>query len=349
MQHVDDLEKGFEFDLKSIIEGALFASGKPLSLKQLQALFGEMPPSTDLLEQILAELTEDYRERGIQLQQVASGYRFQVSQSIAGWVGRLWEEKPVRYSRAILETLVLIAYRQPITRGEIEDVRGVAVSSHIIKTLLEREWVRVVGHKEVPGRPAMYATTREFLDYFNLSNLEDLPSLPEIQGILDGERPLASDARAAADTESVDGSNSSQGEIEEPKQQTLGTLPQGSGSPEVAQEESTAEDQAVEDQAAAEQQVAIEQGVTDQGDTEQAGADQDELTAEQAVTADEDAIDGPVDALQDDQSGIDTDQISVSIEPADDIQEVDGLDTVEPNSKSLFEPSIEEDLVGKDN
>ena len=333
MQHVDDLEKGFEFDLKSIIEGALFASGKPLSLKQLQALFGEMPPSTDLLEQILAELTEDYRERGIQLQQVASGYRFQVSQSIAGWVGRLWEEKPVRYSRAILETLVLIAYRQPITRGEIEDVRGVAVSSHIIQTLLEREWVRVVGHKEVPGRPAMYATTREFLDYFNLSNLEDLPSLPEIQGILDGERPLASDARAAADSESVEGGGP-QGEIEEPKQQTLGTLPQGSGSPEVAQDEPMAEDQAT-----AEQQVAVEQGVTEQG----------ELTGEQAVTADEDATDGAVDALQDDQPDIDSDQISVSIEPVDDTQEVDGLDAVEPNSKSLFEPSIEEDLVGKDN
>ena len=175
---------GFDFDLKAIIEGALFAAGKTLSIKQLQALFGEeAPPEAERIEAILIELEQEYEGRGVVLTRVASGYRFQANRSVGLWVSRLWEEKPARYSRALLETLALIAYRQPVTRGEIEDVRGVSVSSHIIKTLLEREWVRVVGHKEVPGRPAMYATTRAFLDYFNLSNLDELPSLPEIQAL----------------------------------------------------------------------------------------------------------------------------------------------------------------------
>ena len=140
--------------------------------------------------------------------QVASGYRFQVRQDLAAWVGRLWQERPARYSRALMETLSLIAYRQPITRGEIEEIRGVAVSTNIIKTLLEREWVRVVGHRDVPGRPAMYATTRQFLDYFNLKSLDQLPPLAEIKELdnLSGELALevpeqASDADAALDGE----------------------------------------------------------------------------------------------------------------------------------------------------
>ncbi len=179
----NDLD-GFELDLKAILEGALFAAGKPMSIKQLQALFGEdAAPEAEYLEALLSEITEDFRGRGVVLTKVASGYRFQVNQSVGQWVSRLWEEKPARYSRALLETLALVAYRQPVTRGEIEEVRGVSVSSHIMKTLLEREWVRVVGHKDVPGRPAMYATTRLFLDYFNLSNLDELPSLPDIQSL----------------------------------------------------------------------------------------------------------------------------------------------------------------------
>lgn len=179
--------------LKRILEGALLAAGQPLEIKQLADLFeGDDVPDTIELQDALLDIQRDCEGRGYTLKRVASGYRFQVVDDMAPWVGRLWEEKPQRYSRAMLETLALIAYRQPITRGDIEDIRGVAVSSHIIKTLQEREWVRVVGHKDVPGRPAMYATTRKFLDYFNLSNLDELPSLAEIADLdsLNGELEL---------------------------------------------------------------------------------------------------------------------------------------------------------------
>ena len=140
-------------------------------------------PSRDDIRKVLKELEEDYKDRGFELKQVASGYRIQVGQDYADWVGRLWEEKPARYSRALLETIALIAYRQPITRGEIEEVRGVSVSSNIIKTLMEREWIKVLGHKDVPGKPALYGTTRAFLDYFNLKSLDELPSLAEIRDL----------------------------------------------------------------------------------------------------------------------------------------------------------------------
>ena len=168
--------------IKKIVEGALFASAKPMTLEKLAAIFfDEERPTKDQFKTVLALIEEDYAERGVMLQQVASGYRFQVREEVGEWVSRLWEEKPARYSRALLETLALIAYRQPITRGEIEEIRGVSVSSHIMKTLLERDWVRIVGHRDVPGRPAMYATTRDFLDYFNLKSLEELPALSEIR------------------------------------------------------------------------------------------------------------------------------------------------------------------------
>lgn len=168
--------------LKSIVEGALFAAGAPLTLEQLQSLFGEdeRPERADLLS-ALAELAEDSAGRGIEIVEVAGGYRVQVRASVAPWVARLWDEKPARYSRALLETMALIAYRQPVTRGEIEEIRGVAVTTQIIKTLSEREWIRVVGHRDVPGRPALYATTRRFLDYFGLRSLNQLPPLSEIR------------------------------------------------------------------------------------------------------------------------------------------------------------------------
>lgn len=170
--------------LEHIVEGALLAAGKPLLLVDIGALFEDQErPSSDALRTALAAIGERYAGRGFELREVASGYRFQVVQNVAPWIARLWEEKPQRYSRALLETLSLIAYRQPITRGDIEDIRGVAVASNIMKTLLEREWVRIVGHKDVPGRPAMFATTRKFLDYFNLKNLEDLPALSEIRDL----------------------------------------------------------------------------------------------------------------------------------------------------------------------
>ncbi len=169
---------------KHVIEAVLLASGKPMTLEQLLGLFGDGErPERSQLREVIAELRDDYAERGIELVEVASGYRIQVKQSMEPWVSRLTEEKPARYSRALLETLALIAYRQPITRGEIEDIRGVSVSSSIVKTLQEREWVRVVGHRDVPGRPAMYGTTRRFLDYFNLKGLDDLPTLMELRDI----------------------------------------------------------------------------------------------------------------------------------------------------------------------
>lgn len=168
--------------LKSIVEGALFAAGGPLTLEQIQSLFGEDEcPERAEVASALTELIRDYGGRGIEIVEVAGGYRVQVRASVASWVARLWEEKPARYSRALLETLALIAYRQPITRGEIEDIRGVAVTTQIVKTLIEREWIRVVGHRDVPGRPALYATTRRFLDYFGLRSLNDLPPLSEIR------------------------------------------------------------------------------------------------------------------------------------------------------------------------
>jgi len=167
--------------LSRILEGALFASDKPLSLEQLQALFPEeQQPEKKMLRDALTQLQVDYEKRGIELKELGTGFQFQVRPDLSQWVSRLWEERPPRYSRALLETLALVAYRQPITRGEIEEVRGVVVSTNIMKTLLEREWVRVVGHKDAPGQPAIYATTKEFLDYFGLRRLEDLPPLSEL-------------------------------------------------------------------------------------------------------------------------------------------------------------------------
>ncbi len=166
-----------------VIEAALLASEQPLTVERLQALFGADEADRQTLRDALAQLEEDCRERGYELKQVASGYRFQVRQELSPWISRMWEERPPRYSRALMETLALIAYRQPVTRGDIEEVRGVAVGSNIVRTLLEREWVRVVGYKEVPGRPAMYATTKAFLDYFNLKSLDELPPLAEIRAL----------------------------------------------------------------------------------------------------------------------------------------------------------------------
>jgi segregation and condensation protein B len=179
--------------LKHIIEAALLAAGRPLDVDSLAALFDESgAPDRAALGAALDDLVADYEGRGIEVREVASGWRIQVRASYSPWVSRLWEEKPGRYSRALMETLAIIAYRQPITRGEIEDIRGVAVSTNIVKTLLEREWVRVVGQRDVPGRPSLYATTRHFLDYFGLRSLDELPTLAELKDMdsLDGELAL---------------------------------------------------------------------------------------------------------------------------------------------------------------
>lgn len=171
--------------LKPILEGAILAAGEPLTLDRMLALFVDdyNAPNKVRLKEALAALQSDCVSRGYELVEVASGWRFQVRNEYATWVNRLWDEKPQKYSRALLETLALIAYRQPLTRGDIEEVRGVTVSSQTIKTLSERDWVKVIGHRDVPGRPALYATTRHFLDYFNLKSLEELPSLGELKDI----------------------------------------------------------------------------------------------------------------------------------------------------------------------
>lgn len=170
--------------LRNIVEALLLAAPKPLDAEQIRAVFDEEErPSRASVEHVLSLIAAGCEDHGFELKRVASGYRFQVREEFAPWVARLWEERPQRYSRAMLETLALVAYRQPITRGEIEEIRGVTVSSNIVRTLLEREWIRVVGHRDVPGRPALYGTTRQFLDYFNLSSLDQLPPLSEVRDI----------------------------------------------------------------------------------------------------------------------------------------------------------------------
>jgi len=168
-------------NLKNIVEAAMLAAGNPLTIDQLRALFGEQdPPEKQDIRGILQELKEDYEGRGIEIREVASGFRIQVRQEMSQWLGKLWEERPPRYSRALMETLAIIAYRQPVTRGDVEEIRGVSVTTNIIRTLLERNWIKVVGHRDVPGKPAMFGSTREFLDYFSLKKLDDLPPLAEL-------------------------------------------------------------------------------------------------------------------------------------------------------------------------
>lgn len=168
--------------VKMIVEGLLLAAGRPLTLDNITAVFSDdEKPDRKELKAVMDAISADCDDRGFELKEVASGFRFQVKQDLSEWVAKLWEEKPPRYTRALLETLALIAYRQPITRGDIEEIRGVAVSPNIIRTLLDREWVRVVGHRDVPGRPAMFATTKQFLDYFDLKSLQELPPLSEIK------------------------------------------------------------------------------------------------------------------------------------------------------------------------
>ncbi|WP_409476706.1 SMC-Scp complex subunit ScpB [Stenotrophomonas sp. Y-13] len=187
--------------INRIVEGALLASSQPLTLAQLQELFPEdQPAPPGSVERALELLREDCQGRGVELVEVASGFRYQITREVHGWVSRLWTERKTRYTRATLETLALIAYRQPITRGEIEQVRGVAVSSNIIQALEEREWIRVVGHRDVPGKPALFGTTRAFLDYFGLKRLDELPPLSELRDIgeLEPQLPLGDDGQLAA-------------------------------------------------------------------------------------------------------------------------------------------------------
>jgi len=205
-------------ELAPLLEAFLLASGKPQSLERLYELFEEGErPEPPVFKKALSLLAKSCEGRAFELKEVASGYRLQIREKFSPWVGRLWEERPQRYSRALLETMALIAYRQPITRGEIEDVRGVAVNTNIVKTLIEREWIRIVGYRDVPGKPAMFATTKAFLDHFNLKNLEDLPPLAELremeaEPVLDfDDAPVPQGVQEQADPS---------GEPEEPKEET---------------------------------------------------------------------------------------------------------------------------------
>jgi len=198
-----------EQHIKNILEAILMSAGKPISSEKLLKHFDdeESRPSITTIRKLIQELQADCNGRGIELKEVSSGFRYQARDDYGEWVSKLWEEKPQRYSRALLETLSLIAYRQPVTRADIEDVRGVSVSTSIIRTLLEREWVRVVGHRDVPGRPALFATTKQFLDYFNMKSLDELPSLSEIKDLskLDPELDLEDLAKTDVDdTEATD-------------------------------------------------------------------------------------------------------------------------------------------------
>ncbi len=185
--------------VRNVIEAALLAAGRPVSAAELRELFDEFErPAPEAIEAALAALGADYEGRGVALREVASGWRIEVRAELAQPVSRLWQERPAKYSRALLETLALIAYRQPITRGEIEDIRGVAVNPNIIRTVIERGWVRVIGHREVPGRPELLATTREFLDYFGLKTLDDLPTLAQLKDIETLGVQLEFDAGAGA-------------------------------------------------------------------------------------------------------------------------------------------------------
>jgi len=184
--------------INRIVEAALLAANQPLALAQLHALFPEDAPAPPgSVEAALEQLAEACADRGVELVEVASGFRYQVKADVHAWVARLWTERKTKYTRATLETLALIAYRQPITRGEIEQVRGVAVSSNIIQALEEREWIRVVGHRDVPGRPALFGTTRGFLDYFGLKRLDELPPLSELKDIGELEPQLPFDPEGA--------------------------------------------------------------------------------------------------------------------------------------------------------
>lgn len=173
-----------KMQLKKILEGAIFAAGESVTIERMTKLFSEDEQVTvNQIKEALTELKEDCKDRAYHLKAVSSGYRFQVNADLSSWMLKLWEEKPPKYSKAVLETLALVAYRQPATRADVEEIRGVSSSSHIFKTLLDRDWIKVVGHKDVPGRPSLYATSRQFLDYFNLQSLEELPTLAEVMDL----------------------------------------------------------------------------------------------------------------------------------------------------------------------
>ena len=214
--------------LKNIVEAAMLAAGGPLSIDQLKALFGEdadSGPEKKEIREAIKQLEEDYAGRGIEVREVASGFRIQVRESMGQWLTKLWEERPPRYTRALMETLAITAYRQPVTRGDIEEIRGVAVSTNIIRTLLERDWIKVVGHRDVPGKPAMFGTTRHFLDYFGLKKLDDLPPLAELAELepVSVQLELGTADQQQQQQESPEASDAAEGPLEHETENTAET------------------------------------------------------------------------------------------------------------------------------
>jgi segregation and condensation protein B len=235
-----------DLEMKHLLEAALLAAGRPLKTEQLAELYDERErPSAEQIVQGLQALSEDYQSRGLEVIEVASGWRIQVKTSCVDFVSRLWQERPSRYSRALLETLALIAYRQPITRSEIEEIRGVAVSSSILRTMHERNWIRTVGHREVPGRPELLATTKEFLDYFNLKSLDQLPTLAELKDVeavgvqleFNTDTPVeaTNDAAAEAVAQSSNEAETAESDAASPETEEAGsTEPEATAETEVA-------------------------------------------------------------------------------------------------------------------
>ena len=275
--------------INRIVEGALLASSQPVTLAQLQGLFPEdVPAPPGSIERALELLREGCAGRGVELVEVASGYRYQITSEVHGWVSRLWTERKTRYTRATLETLALIAYRQPITRGEIEQVRGVAVSSNIIQALEEREWIRVIGHRDVPGKPALFGTTKGFLDYFGLKRLDELPPLSELRDIgdlepqlpLDGDgQPAAPLAAGAASPQGLDAANDSDSTPaatpESPDSNAAASDTALTGEPDAAPGERAAEVEQTENNAVATTTVAVDVADSEpEADAENAGRSQ---------------------------------------------------------------------------
>lgn len=284
--------------LKPIIEAALLASNQPMTIPQLLELFGEEDEvGRELVAKALEALAEDCTGRGVELQEVASGFRYQVRQEVHPWLSRLWTEKPSRYSRALLETLALIAYRQPITRPEIEQIRGVVVSSNIIKTMEEREWIRVVGYRDVPGRPALFGTTRSFLDYFNLKSLDELPPLSEIRDMEDPQMRIDQEPLPARVVRDLPIDPDEENEIlEVASEETEAVMDAPAGEAHESADDEEAHEPAVTDAPTDEQPLVMEVAGTpsEPGDASHAEAPTD--TADEAATR-ADADDG--DATQD--------------------------------------------------
>ena len=275
--------------LKNILEAILLAADRTLTVIHLESLFelDEERPTRDEIRQAMHEMADDYASRGYELKQVASGFRLQVRQEYATWVGRLWEEKPARYTRALLETMALIAYRQPITRGEIEEVRGVSVSSNIIKTLLERDWIKVLGHKDVPGKPTLYGTTKEFLDYFNLQTLDQLPTLAEIKDLdsIHPELELDEDLANASNDASSDTENSSAEETSaEDSGHEENSAEELAGTSEAEEVSSDATVSGTDDSAADDAEDSISEGEISDADMSEADMNEADINEELAAT-----------------------------------------------------------------